>query len=329
MATPHRGPETGERSWAGQQVDVVCLGILVADVIARPIDDLPQRGTVALVKEISLRAGGCAVNTASALAKLGARAAVAGKVGADPFGNFLLGVLDARGVERRGVLRDPAVPTSATVALVGSDGERTFLHLPGANGELRRRELDPAVVFGGRILHLAGALVMPALDGEPAAAVLADARSRGLLTSLDTVFDATGRWDLVLPCLPHADLFAPSLAEGRAISGEAEPAAVAAWLRERGAGEVALKMGADGCYASGKGFEGQVEALPVEAVDGTGAGDAFVAGLLYGKLAGWDFERSVRLANAAGALATTAVGAAEGVRNLEETLAFAALEARA
>jgi sugar/nucleoside kinase (ribokinase family) len=254
---------------------------------------------------------------------------VAGKVGADPLGDFLLGVLDERGVDRRGVIRDPHVPTSATVALVGSDGERTFLHLPGANGALRRGELDRDLVFGGRVLHVAGLLVMPAFDGEPAASVLADAKARGLVTSLDTVFDATGRWDLVLPSLPHTDLFAPSLAEGRAISGEHEPTRVAAWLRERGVGEVVLKMGAGGCYASGEGFEGFVEALRVEAVDGTGAGDAFVAGLLYGKLTGWDFERSVQLANACGALATTAVGAVEGVRSLEETLAFAALEHRA
>ena len=309
-------------------MDVVCLGILVADAITRPVDGLPVRGTVALVEEISLRAGGCAVNTASALAKLGARAAVAGKVGADPFGDFLLGVLDERGVERQGVLRDLDVPTSATVALVGSDGERTFLHLPGANGALRREELDPAVVFGGRALHVAGTLVMTAFDGEPAAAVLAEAKTRGLVTSLDTVFDATGRWELVLPCLPYADLFAPSLAEGRAISCETAPERVAAWLRQRGAGAVALKMGAEGCYASGAGFEGYVGALPVEAVDGTGAGDAFAAGLLYGKLACWDFERSARLANACGALATTAVGATEGVRGLEETLAFAGLEPR-
>ncbi len=167
---------------------------------------------------------------------------------------------------------------------------------------------------------------MEELDGEPAAGLLTEAKARGLATSLDTVFDATGRWERVLPCLPHADLFAPSLTEARAISGEREPARAAAWLRERGAGEVALKMGAEGCYASGEGFEGMVAPLPVEAVDGTGAGDAFVAGLLYGTLAGWPFERSVRLANAAGALATTAVGATEGVRGLEETLAFAGLE---
>jgi ribokinase len=61
----------------------------------------------------------------------------------------------------------------------------------------------------------------------------------------------------------------------------------------------------------------------VQAIDGTGAGDAFAAGLIYGKLADWSFEDAVTLANAAGALATTAVGATEGVLGLDETLAFA------
>jgi len=306
--------------------DVVCLGILVADVIARPVDELPPRGTVGLLDEISLHGGGCALNTATGLARLGPSVAVAGKVGVDPFGDFLLGLLDERGLDRRAVLRDPRVPTSATVALVDSSGERTYLHLPGENGAVRTEELDRRLLFAGRALHVAGSLVMPALDGEPTAALLAEARARGLLTSLDTVFDATGGWARVEPCLPELDLFAPSLAEARAISGEREPARVAAWLRMRGVREVALKLGPGGCYVAGESFEGFLPAVRVQPVDGTGAGDAFVAGLLYGKLAGWPLDRAARLANAAGALATTAVGATEGVRGLEETLALAGLE---
>lgn len=306
--------------------DVVCLGILVADAIARPVDDLPPRGALELVEEISLHGGGCALNTASTLVRLGLEAAVVGKVGPDPFGDFVLQLLDERGVERRGVSRDPSVATSATVVLVDSAGERTFLHLPGANGRLRREELDAEALFSGRALHVAGALVMPELDGDPTAAVLEEARARGLTTSLDTVWDATGRWERLLPSLPHLDLFVPSLAEGSAISGQLAPGPVAAWLRDRGVGTVALKLGADGCFVSGEHFEGFVAAPPVTAVDGTGAGDAFAAGLLYGHLAGWPLERSAALANAAGALAATAVGAVEGVRGLRETLALAGLE---
>jgi sugar/nucleoside kinase (ribokinase family) len=307
-------------------VDVVCLGILVADAIARPVDALPARGELALVEEIALRAGGCALSTASALARLGLRAAVCGKVGLDPLGDFLVAQLDERGVDRGGVIRDPDLPTSATVVLVSGDGERTFLHLPGANAALRAGELDSELLFAGRALHVGGALVMPALDGEPAAALLGRARARGLLTSLDTAFDATGRWERVRPCLPHLDLACPSLAEARAISGRDDAAAAAAWFRESGVREVAVKLGPDGCYAAGEGFEGHVAAHAVEAVDGTGAGDAFAAGLLAAKLAGWPFERAARFANAVGALSATAVGATEGLRGLEETLVFAGLE---
>ena len=301
--------------------DVVCLGILVADVLVHPVDGAP-RGRLALVEDVVLRGGGCALNTSTVLARLGLSAAAAGKVGADPFGDFLLGLLDERGIDRTRVLRDPEVPTSATVVLVGSDGERTFLHASGANGALRADELDLESLYAARALHAAGALVLPALDGEPLAELLAGARERGLLTSLDPVWDATGGWERVLPSLPYLDVATPSLEEGRAISGERAPADVARWLRARGVRTVALTMGADGCYVAGDGFEGRLEAVPVLAVDGTGAGDAFAAALLYGLLEGWPLERAARLANSAGALATTAYGASEGVGDLEQTLAL-------
>jgi sugar/nucleoside kinase (ribokinase family) len=305
-------------------LDVVCLGILVVDVIARPVEGLPARGTLELVDEISMRGGGSALNTASALARLGLRAGVAGKVGADPFGEFLLRLIHERGIDGRCVLVDRAVSTSATVALVDGEGERTFLHLTGANAHLRSEELDRELLLSGRALHLAGALVLDQLDGEPAAEILADAQGRSIQTSLDTIF-ASGRWERVLPSLPYADLFTPGLHEAQAISGEDDPARAASWLRNRGVNEVVVTLGPAGCYAAAADFEGSVAPPPVDVVDGTGSGDAFAAALIYAKLAGWPFERGVRFANAAGALATTAVGASEGVRGLEETLALAGL----
>jgi sugar/nucleoside kinase (ribokinase family) len=307
-------------------MDVVCLGIVVADVIARPVDDVPPAGSLAIVDAITVEGGGCALNSASVLVKLGLRAAVMGKVGVDPFGDVLITLMDERGVGRAGVLRDAGVPTSSTIVLVDSAGERTFLHVPGANGALGIDELDPGSLYAGRALHFAGALVMERLDGEPFARLAAEAQRRGIFTSLDTVWDATGRWSRLEPCLPHLDLATPSLAEGQALSGEREPERVAAWLHERGVREVALTMGSEGCYASCDGFEAYVEAPAVEVVDGTGAGDAFAAGVLYGKLAGWPLEASVRLGCAAGAMATTAVGATEGVRGLAELLALAGLD---
>jgi sugar/nucleoside kinase (ribokinase family) len=310
-----------------RRVDVVCVGILVADVIARPVRALPRSGSLSLVDELTLQGGGGALNTSTRLARWGLAAHSAGKVGRDTFGDFLLALLQRRGVGHRAVVRDAEVPTSASVVLVQPDGERSFLHLLGANGTLRLEELDPDLLYAGRCLLFTGALVMPALDGEPAARMLAEARRRGILTALDTVWDATGNWDRVLPLLGHVDVFMPSLAEACEITGERECRTVAAALHERGVREVALKLGADGCFASGPGFEGAIEPVVVDVVDETGAGDAFVAGVLYGKLLGWPFERCVRFANAAGALATTAVGGAEGFAGVEETLRLAGLTA--
>ncbi len=303
--------------------DVVCLGIVVADTIARPVRRLP-RGAVALMDEVSLHGGGCALNTGTILARFGLTVAIAGKVGRDAFGRFLLRLMRERGLDTTAVIRGRS-PTSATVVLVDPLGERTFLHATGANGDLRLADLDRDRLFAARALHVAGALLMPALDGEPTAALLREARRRGLVTSLDTAFDASGRWERIHPCLPHLDLLAASLAEAGGISGERGPERAAAWLRARGAREVAIKLGEGGAYVSGNGFEGHVPPHAVVAIDGTGAGDAFVAGLLYGKLRGWTLERSALLANAAGALATTATGATEGVPGLEPVLALAEL----
>lgn len=301
--------------------DVVCLGILVADVIARPVGRVPERGTLGLVDEVSLRGGGCALNTATALSRLGLGAACAGKVGADAFGDFLLSLLDERGVDGALVLRDPAVATSASVVLVDLDGERTFLHVPGANGELRAEELDRERLLDARALHVAGALVLPALDGEPTAALLAEARRRGIMTSLDTVWDATGGWNRLEPCLTHLDLLCASHSEATALTGETVPSRAAAWLRARGVRDVAIKLGPRGCYIEGDEFTGHVAAPRVHVVDSTGAGDAFAGGLLYGRLVGWPLERAAAFANAVGAAATTAVGAAEGLPTLEQALA--------
>lgn len=307
------------------RVDVICLGILVADVIARPLDAEPPRGSLVVLDEIGLHGGGCALNTASVLVALGHEAGVVGKVGEDPLGDFVLRLLDERVVRRAGVVRDASVPTSATVVLVSADGERTFLHVPGANGALGVEELDEDTLYGCRWLHLAGALVMEGLDGEPFASVAAEAKRRGIATSLDPVWDPTGRWQRLEPCLPHLDLVTMSLAEGRALTGAEQPPRIAAWLHDKGVHDVCLTMGAEGCYASGAGFAGSVEAPSVAVVDGTGAGDAFAAGVIHGRLVGRSLEEAVRVGCAAGALATTAAGATEGVTDLAGVLALAGL----
>jgi len=303
---------------------VVCVGIMVADVVGRPLKVFPDRGRLVLVDEMSLHTGGCAVNTATALARLGIPVEVVGTIGLDPLGDFLLAELEGRGVGTQGVSRDPEVGTSATMVMVEEDGERRFVHCIGANARLTPAVAESGLPESASIVHVAGALVLPGLDGEPTAELLRRARANGRTTFLDTVWDDTGRWmELLGPCLPHVDYFVPSLAEARSLTGREQPEEAARALLDLGVCTVGLKMGEAGCLVmTADGDTVRLPAFDVQVVDATGAGDAFAAGFIAGVWLGRSLEESARLANAVGALCVTGVGASGGVRSLEDTLRF-------
>lgn len=303
--------------------DVACLGIMVADIVARPVTGLPARGQLALVERMELHTGGCAVNTGIALAKLGRRVAVLGKVGRDGFGDFVCNVLAQYGIDTSGVVRDPITNTSATMVMVDPEGERTFLHYLGANATLCADDVKFDVVRQAQILHVAGSFLMPTFDGQQTAEVLKRAHELGVKTSLDTAWDSTGRWFATIePVLPHIDYFLPSFEEAVQIAGREEPEKVADFFLDYGMGIVALKMGAQGCFVKSTEQTIRLPAYNVQVVDATGAGDCFAAGFLAGLSMGWNLERTAKLANAAGAACVRAMGATTGVRSLEETLAI-------
>lgn len=302
---------------------VVCLGSLVADLVARPLRSMPGPGQQALVDTIGLYPGGSAANTAMALARLDVPVTIVACAGVDPLGDFVVQALAGAGVDVSSVRRVASVGTSTTLALVDPDGERRFVHAIGANGVLDLQHIDLDMICGAAMLHVAGALVLPGLDGPPLASVLRAARVAGVVTSLDVIWDDTGRWmDLLAPCLPHVDYFLPNLAEGRMLTGCQAPQEVARSLVDAGAGTVILKLGADGCLVAVRDGEALwVPAQPAVVVDATGAGDCFAAGLLSGLWHGWPLVDAVRLGHAAGAACVGAVGATVGVTSFADTVA--------
>ena len=303
--------------------EVACIGNLVADVIAKPVEALPEKGRLGLVDEMSLHSGGCAMNTGNALGKLGIATAAFGKVGDDGFGDFLLKRLQSFGVNTDGVVKDATVNTSATMVMLAPDGERTFVHYIGANAKYGYDDVRFDLLSATKILHLAGFYLMSKLDGEPSAAVLRVAKHMGLTTSLDTCWDSLGRWlPLVEGCFPYVDYFLPSIEEARMITGLQSPRDVAQFLLDRGVGVVGLKMGELGCYVKTADCEFSVPPFAVKPVDATGAGDSFVAGFLAGLVKGIDLESTARLANAVGACCVTGMGASSGILSWSETMAF-------
>ena len=304
---------------------VCCLGILVADVVGKTIESFPPKGTLAAVERIELHVGGCAANTGLALAKLGIETSLLGKIGDDGFGQFLVGTLERYGVNTRGLIRDAVEATSATMVAVDGVGERTFLHCPGANAVFTAADVFWPEIEAAPILHVAGPFLMPRYMGADNAAVLKQAKALGKTTTLDTVWDTTGRWMSVLaPCLPYLDYLLPSWEEARLLTGRETPEDIAQVFLDGGVGIVGLKLGAAGAYLrTAAGDELRVPPFFVEAVDALGAGDCWAAGFLCGLTCGWDLEKTARFANAAGACAVQSLGATTGLRSFEATYALA------
>ncbi len=304
--------------------DIVCLGILVADVVAKPVDDVPERGKLGIVEKIELHTGGCAGNTGAALKKLGVDVSLIGKVGNDGFGDYLIKEMSQCGLNVKGIKRDRDINTSSSMALVEKDGERRFIHCYGADGTFTENDVDWNIINGCKILHIAGSLLMPTFDGIQTAHVLAKARSMGITTSLDTAWDAKGKWlETIEPSLKYIDIFLPSIEEAKMITGLDSAEDIADFFLKYGMKIVGLKMGSEGCFV--KSSKGKVVKLPIfdiDAVDATGAGDAFAAGFLAGVLKGWNLHKTAKFACAVGACCVQAMGAKAGIRSLDDTIKF-------
>lgn len=302
---------------------ITCIGILVADLMGRPIDRFPEKGKLLLVPEMELHVGGCAHNTAVDLKKLGEEVLVVGKVGDDDLGDVVINSLRRHGVDTRGVTKDARFHTSATMVLLDGAGERTFLHYPGANQALRAHDVKDEFLQGAKVVHVAGSFLMPGFDGEETAKVFARAKEFGVLTSLDTAWDDTGKWfATIAPVLPLVDIFISNRDEASRISGKSTLSDIASFFLEYGAKVVAIKMGEEGSFIMTKKEKILAPPFRVQAVDGTGAGDAFAAGFLFGYLRGWDLYEIGRFANACGAMCVEKMGATEGVGSFEEVQRF-------
>jgi len=230
--------------------EVVTAGIIVADILAQPIDRYPERGKLVLFDRLELHVGGCAANTANALGKLGRSVSVIGRVGKDAFGDHCLAEIRAADVDASHVKRSADAPTSTTFVAIAGDGERAFFHIIGANASFSAEDIDLEVVKEAKVFLVAGTYVLPALDGEPTSTVLRAAREAGVTTVLDCVYNESVEDHLALlrPSLPYLDYFVPNLTEAELITGEHGARACAQVFLAAGVGTVVIKLGERGVY---------------------------------------------------------------------------------
>ena len=292
-----------------------CVGAVVVDLLNGPIERYPAPRLLPQVtaKWLRIMPGGGAANMPSAVARLGLPVSTFAKVGADFYGEFIPRELSKLGVDTSGIRVSQPDATPFTFVGVHADGDRTFIHTPGANLTFSLADLDLDRVLATDLLLYHDLYVLPELDGGPAASLLAEAQRRGVVTFLDEDFGYGPKLEPLAAMLPYCDFAIPSFDDLRAIYADASPEEMAAQMSALGARTVVLKMGAEGCLVACGGKYTRVPALPAKVVDSTGAGDCWDAGFIAALADGEDLLSAARLANACAAFSIEAVGGSTGV----------------
>ena len=284
------------------------------------LERIPEPGEEVPSRRALMKPGGAGGTLAAQLASLGHRVFLAGRVGKDPFAELALSRVREVGVDLRHLQEDPEHTTSSVLILVVPGGERAMVSAEGAS-----RYLDPAL-FKPRFLDQVDAVVLSAyaLVGGPsrsyAAEVLEAARRRELPVFADLgagAVRAAGKE--LLKHLRGVGWLLMNEGELKALTGASSISQGVARLRQEGFQHLAVKVGAMGSIVVTPEGEELIEPFPVEdIVDSTGAEDAYTAAFAHAILEGLSPVEAGRLANLAGALAATAIGAQGRLVTLED-----------
>lgn len=285
---------------------IVVVGSSNTDLVIET-GKLPAPGETVLGGDFLRAAGGKGANQAVAAARLGAEVTLVARLGTDDFGDRAVEGFRQEGIDARYVVRDPERPSGVALILVGAGGENLIAVAPGANGALAEADVDAAAAAIRQADLLLLQLEVPVATVCHAARLAFDA---GVAVMLDPAPAA----DLPDALLAQVGYLTPNESEAEILAGVSagDPAGArraAAALRERGAANVLVTLGAAGCLVAGADGVSEIPAYPVEAVDSTAAGDTFNGALACGLAEGRAIASASAFASAAAALSVTGRGA--------------------
>lgn len=306
---------------------ILCYGELVVDCFGSI-----QAGFVP-------KFGGAPGNTAVGLGKLGHKhVQFAGKVGEDFFADFLRGTLTVNGVDARYLVKAPGERTTLAFVALSKNGQRDFSFFSGAHDHVTVGEVKKIDLKSTAILQF-GSLTQSTPESKAATQYLLRAAKKAkVLRSYDPNV-RLALWpkpqvlkQVILRTLPQADMLKVNEEELYFLTGQKKPLAGARRLWKKGMQLVLVTLGAKGAFWMTKTGHGFVPVPKVKAIDTTGAGDAFNAGLLYQiephvqkgriQLSDQQIADKVRFATGIAALSTLKKGAVEGFPSLKQAKAF-------
>jgi ribokinase len=290
---------------------IVVLGSLNLDLVVT-VPRLPQPGETVLGERFGSYPGGKGANQAVAAARLGGRVAMVGRVGSDSFGASLITNLELNGVDASDVAVDPDSPTGAALIFVEDGGQNMIAVASGANATVSPRDAQRAVA---RLA--AGDLLVMQL--EIPVAIIDQAVVAGRRAGAFVVLNAAPAQRLDPGLLRELDVLVVNEREAKAMTDPGNsPEAAAAALRAMGPRIAIVTLGPAGSLFCDEGGVHRVEPFQVQAVDSTGAGDAFLGALAVGLAGALPPQAAVRFANAAGAAATSSLGAQAALPRLDD-----------
>ena len=309
------------------EVDVIAVGRAGLDLYAQQIG-VPFEE----IRSFAAYVGGTPANIAVGLSRLGARSAVLTAVSDDPVGDFIVRSLSNEGVETRFVKRKAGYKTG--LVLLGIDPPDHFprVHYRHDVADQHLDADDVASVPFGRCRTVV--VVGTSLTHSPGREATLHAAELGRAAGAEIVIDLDYRPDLWGERSGYASAIKGLLRFGDVVIGTSEElnAAVpnpggtdeaARLILEWGSGVVIEKLGADGCRVFARGCEPSlVEGYPANVRNTLGAGDAFAAGFLYGRLRGWDLRRAARWGNACGAIVVERHACSSACPTIEEVERF-------
>ncbi len=302
--------------------EILMLGDINIDTVW-PVSEFPTPGRDGLTETVKVEMGGAVINSAIVLDNLGQRTSLLGCVGKDVWAEQMTRELAQTNIDQKHVHVKPKSTTGLTFIIVTPDGERTMFSYRGANIQLETQDVDEDTFKDVDILHISGYALLESPQKNAVWRAVELAKSYNVQICLDTGLEPVIQNPKDLRrLLGELTICISGPQEISILLGSTSPEEAADLLLSTGIKLAAIKLGEKGSFVADEKDQFFCPSFPVNAVDTTGAGDSFTAGLLYGWTHDLSLQASTVLASTLGALAASVYGAGFSLPGRQHVLDF-------